>query len=113
MTERKKREIICEDCDGHFLSESSNAKYCPKCRKRRFIQRHEPRMFTCANPKCGKQKTTVQPTTQYCCNACRVADFRRRIEEELKSESTVIATSQVTIGGNQANISYSVTISDS
>ena len=93
MTERKKREIICEDCDGHFLSESSNAKYCPKCRKRRFIQRHEPRTLTCENPRCGKQFTTVQPSTKYCCGACRVADFRRHIEEELKAE-------KVTVGAN-------------
>ena len=86
MKERTKRDIVCHDCGKRFLSESSNAKYCPKCRKARFIQRHEPRILNCENPKCGKQFTTVQPSTKYCCGACRVADFRRHIEDDIKAE---------------------------
>ena len=60
--------------------------------------------MTCENPKCGKQFTTVQPSTKYCCGACRVADFRRHIEEEIKAE-------KVTAGANNtANVEETLSI---
>jgi len=86
---QKSKTVICADCGGKFKSKATKVKYCPDCRQKRFRLKNLPETRICTYSPCGIEYETTRGWSKYCCSRHRIADYKRRMEEEMMKEGAV------------------------